>query len=269
MKKTRDLSEEIEIHASIEDVWKALTDAEELTRWFPLEAKVRSGVGGTIWMSWRNEYQFEWKINKWKPNQHLRSVYEQPGDSKTGPGDRPSQPMIVDYHLSSRGDKTVLRLVQSGFSADTEWDELFDATHRGWQTCLWVLQQYLEHHRGTPRDMVYIRYFINHLSRDEAWRRLLSGFDGRKMWDKESPGGSYRLCVADSLFEGTIKSYIPPIDFVGTVENLNHSLLRIHIDQLSGRRDISFELCTYGLPADEVQHIRNTWSQSLKTLLEN
>lgn len=33
-------------------VWRALTEAEELTRWFPLQARVTPGEGGEIWMSW-------------------------------------------------------------------------------------------------------------------------------------------------------------------------------------------------------------------------
>jgi uncharacterized protein YndB with AHSA1/START domain len=47
-KKERRVEREIEINAVVEDVWKALTDANELARWFPLEARVTPGVGGKI-----------------------------------------------------------------------------------------------------------------------------------------------------------------------------------------------------------------------------
>jgi uncharacterized protein YndB with AHSA1/START domain len=43
---------EIEIAVPIEEVWKALTDANELARWFPLEARVTPGLGGKIFVSW-------------------------------------------------------------------------------------------------------------------------------------------------------------------------------------------------------------------------
>lgn len=46
-KKERRIEKEIEINAPLEDVWKALTDANELARWFPLEARVTPGPGGT------------------------------------------------------------------------------------------------------------------------------------------------------------------------------------------------------------------------------
>ncbi len=50
--EARAVEREIEIDAPVGAVWKALTDAEELTRWFPLNAGVTPGVGGSVWMSW-------------------------------------------------------------------------------------------------------------------------------------------------------------------------------------------------------------------------
>ena len=40
---TRVIEKQIRIAAPTDVVWKALTDAEELTRWFPLDAKVKPG----------------------------------------------------------------------------------------------------------------------------------------------------------------------------------------------------------------------------------
>jgi uncharacterized protein YndB with AHSA1/START domain len=53
-------------------VWQALTDACELERWFPLEARVTPGEGGSIYMSWKNEYTGESSILVWEPLHHLR-----------------------------------------------------------------------------------------------------------------------------------------------------------------------------------------------------
>ncbi|MGH9858845.1 MAG: SRPBCC family protein, partial [Candidatus Acidiferrales bacterium] len=49
-RQTRSVEETIEINAPVEAVWKALTDAEELTRWFPLKAG--ENPDGTVWMAW-------------------------------------------------------------------------------------------------------------------------------------------------------------------------------------------------------------------------
>ena len=38
----------LDIDASADEVWRALTEAEELMRWFPLEAQVAPGNGGSM-----------------------------------------------------------------------------------------------------------------------------------------------------------------------------------------------------------------------------
>ena len=42
----------IDIDASADAVWSALTEARELTRWFPLEARVIPGEGGSMYWGW-------------------------------------------------------------------------------------------------------------------------------------------------------------------------------------------------------------------------
>ena len=58
-KGTRTQQHEIVIDAPIEAVWKAISDAEELTRWFVEEANVEPGVGGTIEISWGGDEKGE------------------------------------------------------------------------------------------------------------------------------------------------------------------------------------------------------------------
>jgi len=52
--KGRVISKQIEIGAPPEAVWKALTDPEELKRWFTLDAPVKPGPGGEIFLSSRH-----------------------------------------------------------------------------------------------------------------------------------------------------------------------------------------------------------------------
>lgn len=49
---SREVVKESFIAAEPDEVWQALTDARELTRWFPVEARVEPGLGGSIWLSW-------------------------------------------------------------------------------------------------------------------------------------------------------------------------------------------------------------------------
>ena len=49
---SREVRKDVFIRQPPDIVWKALAEAEELARWFPLEARVTPGVGGSIWLSW-------------------------------------------------------------------------------------------------------------------------------------------------------------------------------------------------------------------------
>ena len=68
----RQQTHEIVIDAPIEAVWKAISDGEELTRWFVEEASVEPRVGGTITVSWGGEEKGSKTIEVWEPNAKLR-----------------------------------------------------------------------------------------------------------------------------------------------------------------------------------------------------
>src|SRR6185436_14691953 len=67
-KGTRTQQHEIVIDAPLEAVWKAISDGEELTRWFVQEASVEPRVGGTITISWDGEDKSSGTIEAWEPN---------------------------------------------------------------------------------------------------------------------------------------------------------------------------------------------------------
>ena len=50
--QTRSIEKAVTIDAAPDAVWKALTDAEEITRWFAPDARVTPGQGGKVWLSW-------------------------------------------------------------------------------------------------------------------------------------------------------------------------------------------------------------------------
>ncbi len=271
---TRSIEKEIAINAPIETVWKALTDAKELTQWFPLEAG--ENPDGTMWMSWRNEFKFASRIEIWEPPRHVRTVPVQSNWSqdKTEKEDsasdaNPSWGMATDFYLESRGGATALRLVHSGFSLDADWDALYDGTHTGWDFQLRALRHYLENHRGIPRRTAFVREFLKDISREEAWQILFGpkGLVGEGQFHGLRPGDRYtiRTAAGDDL-TGVIHSLQPPHDFSATVENLNHALLRVHLDELFGYRDVNFQLSTYGIAPDQVEALETRTRQLLQSL---
>jgi uncharacterized protein YndB with AHSA1/START domain len=51
-KQERRVESEVAINAPVDEVWKALTEADGLKSWFPLEARVTPGLGGKMFASW-------------------------------------------------------------------------------------------------------------------------------------------------------------------------------------------------------------------------
>ena len=119
--QSRTIETQIEIDAPVDAVWAALSESEELANWFPIKARVKPGAGGSVWSWWADDMQWESPIAAWEPNRHMRVVWLEPGEY--GEMKVPFQ-IAVDYTLETRAGKTVLRLVHSGFSTDTAWDNL-------------------------------------------------------------------------------------------------------------------------------------------------
>lgn len=163
---TRSATGRIELQASREAVWKALTDAAELVRWFPLEARVEPGEGGSIFMSWGNAHAAESRIIAWEPMKRLVISWGW-GD------DAVSQPQVTEYRIESRGGTTILNVVTSGFPNDPSWDAYVEGTNNGWIFELQSLKQYLEGHGGQDRDAVNVRRRTP-ISAEEAWTRIFS-----------------------------------------------------------------------------------------------
>ena len=161
--KARVIETTVEIAAPVSAVWKALTDARELERWFPLEARVTPGVGGEVFMSWGAPWEGGSRIDVWEENKRLRTRgFLEHGDAS-----------LVEYTLEARGGKTVLRLVHSGFAHGTDWeDELFGGTERGWRYELRSLRHYLERHAGTDRRALWPRAKVRGTAA-EVWNRLV------------------------------------------------------------------------------------------------
>ncbi|MGH2899554.1 MAG: SRPBCC domain-containing protein, partial [Solirubrobacteraceae bacterium] len=158
------MEREIEIDAPASVVWTAITDAVELSRWFPLEARVTPGLGGSVWMRWDAEAPDTSTITAWDPQRHLR--IEDVAGTWSG--------IATDYYLrpSSSGEATILRVVSSGFGDGDAWDDTVGAFGRGWDFELRGLRHYLTRHRGTPR--VVLSALVSYSTSDDvAWQSVM------------------------------------------------------------------------------------------------
>ena len=260
----RTVTKEVLIDAPVEAVWKALTDAEELKRWFPLEARVEPGAGGSIFLSWGADCEGTAGISVWEPNRRFRWIERSPFAEKGG-----TEHMAVEWILEARGGKTLLRLVNSGFAAPGEdWaNEYHDSVDYGWGFMLANLRFYLERHAGQPRRVAWPRHKVS-ISREEAFERLtapggffVAGLAGGK------PGDPCRLrTTTGEACEGRIEFYFPPRGFCICAESLGDSLLWATLEGTPGKIEVQLWLSAYTLGPEQVREIGDHWQDALRKI---
>ncbi|MFQ5890029.1 MAG: SRPBCC domain-containing protein [Gemmatimonadota bacterium] len=240
---TRAAEGTIEIDAPPERVWRALTEAAELERWFPLEARVEPGEGGSIWMSWKNEWAGESEILAWDPARRLRISWGWP--------DATGHAQVTDYLLEGRGGRTLLRVVTSGFPLDPSWDDWVEGTRRGWRFELESLKHYLERHAGEDRQVIYLRRRVR-LPREEVWARIFG------------PGGLDARSLGGKPFDDE-----PPLQYAVVVDDPPDALLRVSNEPCylgADGRDITLWLTAWGGHERRLAEIEAEWSRLLARL---
>lgn len=250
---SRSIVKTVTIAAPAEVVWRALTEAEELIRWFPVNARVRPGQGGSIWLSWGGGTEGEAPITAWEPGRRLEWT-ESRGPIK----------LAVDFHVEAKGSGTVVRLVQSGFGDGPDWDDEFHMTTGGWSYFLEHLRWYLERHRGVPRDLIAVRDPLP-ISRARAFAQLLgpSGLSTDGSLARARAGEGYRTTTAaGEQLSGTVVAASPDTWQMGlTIAELGDAILFIEIEPHAMGARAGFWLSTYGLSPAELEDVRQRFGQ--------
>ncbi len=260
---TRGQEHVIEIDAPAAAVWRAITEAEELTRWYVQSAEVDPRLGGTYKISWGEGMDGESEIVAFEPERRFKLVY------RPVPGSSPlPAPISEEYTIESRGAKTVLRLVTSGIPDTEDWDWFYEGTERGWRLFFLGLRHYLERHAGTPRDQVVSMVGLPG-SAEEAWP-ILIGADGLGLSDAiatAKPGDRYSATTGFGQgLSGEILLLGPPHKLLVTVEGLNDALLGATLDRMGEQSFAYLSLSTYGLEPEAVDRVRDRWGTWLNGL---
>jgi uncharacterized protein YndB with AHSA1/START domain len=240
---TRAAAGEVWIDAPPERVWRALTDARELERWFPLLARVTPGEGGSMRMSWGAEFDEGMEIATWDPPRHLGTLWPWPKD----------RAVITDYHIEAEGGGTRVRVVTSGFSMDPEWDAWVEGTNRGWAFELRSLKHYLERHDGEDRRALFLRRRVAAPSGD-VWSRLVGEGAVPSRWDEEE-----RLDEA------------PPVQVAALLADPVGAMVRASVEPVHGpdgvdpdHVDATLWLSIWGEQAERVEALDADWTAWLE-----
>ena len=255
--ETRSHEHVLDIKASPEAVWEAITSEKGLKSWFPPDAEVKQGAGGYILYDWASDVQGRCSIEVWEPPRHLRTGWCEGPEGAAA--ERPH--LLVDWFIEGKQGRTVLRLVHSGFGPEANWDEEFEGTRRGWNYELQCLKHYLEKHPEGERRVFWVRQ-ASSLEADVVWNRMTTpGTVIREgQVDGLAVGDPYRIVLASGdVIEGVVWVNKPPHEFAGSATNLNEGVVRFGFENCGPGPEANIWLNTWGASDADMKAIEERW----------
>jgi uncharacterized protein YndB with AHSA1/START domain len=222
-KKTRDIHLSVELDASPEDVFRAVTEGTEIAKWLAPEARSTAPEGGkkgSVWISWGEGMSVEHEIEIYEAPKRVRHPSGKNGETKA--------PLYADWSIEAReGGKSTLRLVHSGFSAGADWDEEYDSHARGWKLMLENLRHYFARHAHEPAVHLPIMSSVKS-PRASVWISTLA-----KLGFSATPkvGDSFRFTTAlGDVLTGVVDLVTDNRDLALVVREWDDALLRVTLE---------------------------------------
>ncbi|MFB9250316.1 SRPBCC domain-containing protein [Sphaerisporangium melleum] len=206
------MRKQIELSASAEQVWEAVSGGPGLDSWFLGRSEVEPWVGGRV-AQFFGEVAEEARVSVWEPGRRFAFVSPEGPDGTF---------MAIEFQVEGRAQGgTVLRLVHSGVLGD-EWQAEVEALERGWDMYLHTLDQYLTHFPGQFALVVFAARAADGV--EPVWEVLERGLglSGRKVVQ----GDRVRLTPAGfAPIEGVVDYVAPGFLGVRTGEGLYRFIL--------------------------------------------
>jgi uncharacterized protein YndB with AHSA1/START domain len=137
----------IDLKATPEEVFRAVTDPEQIAKWFA-QTRIDPRVGGEYTIIWAPGMETKSVVSAWEPGAHFGKYSDRSVTyGKTGkPVDTgTTRRLVIDYYIEALGEGiTRLRLVQSGFGPEDAWNDEIESTQTGWADYLKKLKEILE-----------------------------------------------------------------------------------------------------------------------------
>ena len=185
--RTHDI--ELELDASPDEVFSAITEADKIQQWFAPDVRVTPGEGGSIYVGWGPGMGGEAPIRIWEPGKRFGWVQ----------GEGTERPQVVTLEIEGSGGKSTLKLVHSGFGAGAEFDNEYDSSFGGWHTFFAMLQEGLKRFKGVAGVNV-CAFRMAECNKSEAWDRMVAALAMSSM----SEGSGFTGTVGSIQVKGTV-----------------------------------------------------------------
>ncbi len=238
-----EVSEQIELEATPEQVWEAIATGPGVDSWLMGRNTIQPGLGGHTRMD-MGGWGIESTITAWDPPKHFAFK----GDPGPDGGFH-----AFEYLVEAReGGSTTLRFVHSGFIGGDDWETEYDALRKGDPVYLHKLAQYLKYFPGRVAAPIGA-YGGQVADKDRAWQLIRAGL-----------GLSGPVAVGEQVH--LTPAGLPPID--GVVDFLSEDFLGVRSDDALYRFIHGFQGSVVvghhifgapGQPAPEIKETEQAW----------
>jgi uncharacterized protein YndB with AHSA1/START domain len=145
---TRTLQKRLAIRAPASAVWKALTEAGELARWFPTSAECDARPGGAYRFHFESatspgaSHDRSGQFLDVVPPKRLSFTWRAPLAETATDAEAPET--RVEFALVEKGGLTDIVLTHTGFGYGGDWDRSFERHSERWGFYVMNLRSYLE-----------------------------------------------------------------------------------------------------------------------------
>lgn len=231
----------IDMDATLDEVWHALTTGEGIARWFAPHAAVTPGEGGSVSVGWDPKEMWDTPITVWEPLRRMQTVSEMP--SKDGRVVR----LAVDYYLEAQGGRVRVRLVHSGFDDSGTWDDYIDGLDAGWTFFLFNLKHALERHRGVDRRQLSARFRTTARAGEDHPVFGAKGLRVQTAAGGLRPGGACQLSLGGVEVAATVAVRHAPRTIAFVVPAWNDALLFVEREGMKESHHVGVWLSLYGV----------------------
>ena len=232
----------IDIDATLEEVWQALTTGEGIARWFAPYATVTPGEGGSVSIGWDPKEMWSQPITVWEPMRRMQTASEMPL-----PDGRVMR-LTVDYYLEVQDGRVRVRLVNSGFDDSSSWDDYIDGLDAGWTFFLFNLKHSLERHRGLDRRQLSARFRTTSPAGEEHPVFAAKGLRLQPSAGGLRPGDRCRLSLGGADVDAMVAVRHAPRTIGFVVPAWNDALLFVEREGMKESHQLGVWLSLYGVP---------------------